>query len=436
MKALIRAIVADRNLTGPAVPQWAIVSAILGFLVFPTPIFADTWLIENARVATQTDQGVLDSAAVLVVDGRIQAVGNGLTLPAGGQRIDAQGQWLTPGFIESHTQIGLVEIGAESTTVDSAVADFPLGPAFDVQFALNTDSVLLAESVRAGVTSAIVAPVAGNDPLAGWGALVHLAGETRLAQPQLALFGSLTNPAADLVGGSRGGLLVRLRNALSAARRFNPTRHLSEPNGYTRADMMALKDWLAGSQPLVLSVHQASQILQAIELAKAYRKKLIVLGGREAWKVAQQLAQADVAVILDPMANIPIGFDSLGARLDNAALLHAAGVRFAFTSENTHNPGWIRQGAGIAVANGLPFDAALAAISRNAASIWGADDIGQIAVGKRADLVLWSGDPLEVTTHAAQVMVDGKWQSLQTRQTRLRDRYRDLSNKVTPFSYR
>lgn len=397
---------------------------------------AETWLIEHARVATQTQQGVIEDGSVLVVDGRVTAVGSELRLPAGGQRLDAGGQWLTPGFIESYSQIGLVEIGAESTTVDSAVADFPLGPAFDVRYALNADSVLLAEAVRAGVTSAIVAPVGANDPLAGWGALVHLGGEELLLRPQLAMFGSLTNPAADLVGGSRGGLLVRLRHALSAARRFNPTRHLSEPKGYTVADMMALKEWLSGSQPLVLSVHQASQILQAIDLAKTYRKSLIVIGGREAWKVAPQLAAADAAVIVDPMANIPIGFDSLGARLDNAALLHEAGVSFAFTSENTHNPGWIRQGAGIAVANGLPFDAALAAISSNPAKIWGIDDLGQIAVGKHADLVLWSGDPLEVTTHATQVMVDGQWQSLETRQTRLRDRYRDLSNTVTPFGYR
>ena len=402
--------------------------------------FAQTWLIENAKIATATNQGTLEDASVLIVDGRIKSVGSKLDLPTGGERIDAQGRWLTPGFIESYSQIGLIEISAESTTVDAGVADFPLGPAFDVRYSLNAESVVLAESVRAGVTSAVVAPVGRNDPLAGAGALVHLGGsrlaERMVLQPDLAMFGSLSNGAADLVGGSRGGLFVRLHDALRKARRFNPAKHLTEPRGYTVADMTALKDWLKRSKPLVLEVHQASQILQALELAKTHQLDLIIRGASEAWKVAPQLAAADVPVVLDPMANIPVGFDSLGARLDTAALLHAAGVSFAFTSENTHNPAWIRQGAGIAVANGLPFDAAIAAISAAPAAIWGANDLGQIAVGKRADLVLWSGDPLEVTTHAVQVMVDGEWQSLQSRQTRLRDRYRDLSNKVTPFNYR
>jgi len=423
------------QLSTPAL-RWSRALLVFGLTVGSPGGWAETWLIENAKVATLTDRGTLDGASVLVVDGRITAVGTDLTVPAEAQSVDADGRWLTPGFIESYSQVGLLEIGAEATTVDAAVAEFPLGPAFDVRYALNADSVLLAESVRAGITTAVVAPVGANDPLAGRGALVHMSGQQLLLSPQLAMFGSLTNPAADLVGGSRSGLLVRLRNAMTAARRFTAARHLSEPRGYTAADMTALKDWLGSSQPLVLVVHQASQILQALDLAKTIRKKLILVGGSEAWKVAPQLAAAGISVILDPMANIPIGFDSLGARLDSAVLLHAAGVRFAFTSENTHNPAWIRQGAGIAVANGLPYEAALAAIGANPAEIWGAQDLGQVAAGKRADLVIWSGDPLEVTTHAVRVMVDGDWQSLQTRQTRLRDRYRDISNRVTPFSYR
>ena len=108
----------------------------------------------------------------------------------------------------------------------------------------------------------------------------------------------------------------------------------------------------------------------------------------------------------------------------------------AFRSENTHNASWIRQGGGIAVANGLPYEAALAAITHNPAAIWGLDDRGSLTKGKTADLVIWSGDPLEVTTHAERVMIDGQWMELDNRQDRLLERYRDLSNDATTFGYR
>ena len=141
-------------------------------------------------------------------------------------------------------------------------------------------------------------------------------------------------------------------------------------------------------------------------------------------------------VVLAALDNIPTDFDRLGARLDNAVLLHNAGVQIAFRSENTHNAGWIRQGGGIAVANGLPYEAALAAMTRGPATIWGLEDRGSLAKGKTADLVIWSGDPLEVTTLAERVMIDGQWMELDNRQDRLLERYRDLSNDATPFGYR
>ena len=200
--------------------------------------------------------------------------------------------------------------------------------------------------------------------------------------------------------------------------------------------MAALKRWLGSGAPLALEVNQASQILQAIALADEFDLELIVIGGVEGWKVARQLAAAEVPVVLDPMDNIPIDFDRLGARHDNAALLNKAGVVIAFRSENTHNAGWIRQGGGIAVANGLPFEAAITAITSAPAAIWGLEGRGSIARGNVADLVLWSGDPLEVTTHAERVMIDGVWMSLDSRQERLLERYRNLGNTVTPYGFR
>jgi imidazolonepropionase-like amidohydrolase len=153
----------------------------------------------------------------------------------------------------------------------------------------------------------------------------------------------------------------------------------------------------------------------------------LIVGGVEAWKVAPELAAAKVAVILDPLQNLPGSFDQLGATMENAARLHAAGVRIAFSNsgDGTHNARKVRQAAGNAVAHGLPWDAALAALTRSPAEIFGlGDSLGRIATGLRADLVLWSGDPLEVTSHATQVWIGGEAQPMRSRQTELRDRYR------------
>lgn len=405
--------------------------------------FAAVVAIENAKVATLTAAGTIESGAVHVSDGVITWVGLGSDAPvlgADAERIDAQGHWVTPGLIESHTQLGIVEINAESSSSDVRVEEFPMGPAFEVRYALNPASVLLPISRASGVTAAVVAPAAGNDPLAGVGVVISLR-ETldpaeMLLTENLALFGGMGSRSAKFVGGSRSALMVRLREALTAAKRFSPGRYVADERGYSASDMAALKRWLSSGAPLALSVNQASHILQALALANDFKFPLIILSGAEAWKVAPQLAAAKVPVVLDAMANIPIDFDSLGARLDSAALLHKAGVTIAFTSENTHNAGWIRQGGGIAVANGLPFDAALAAITSGPAKIWGLDDRGVLAKGKVADLVIWSSDPLEVTTHAEKVMIDGEWTSLETRQGRLLERYRDVSNTVTPYGYR
>ena len=151
--------------------------------------------------------------------------------------------------------------------------------------------------------------------------------------------------------------------------------------------------------------------------------------------VADELATAGVPVLLDPLANLPSNFDRLGARLDNAALLHEAGVTVAFSGAGTHNARKQRQAAGNAVANGLPWDAALAALTAVPADILGLDGgAGRIEPGSPADLVLWSGDPLEVTTWAEQVIVGGKPVDMVSRQTLLRDRYLESGTEM-PRAY-
>ncbi len=381
--------------------------------------------ITGAKVHTLTGAGTLENAVLLVRAGRIESVGVDLAVPAGYRVVDATGKVVTPGLMESYSQLGIVEIDLEATTVDSQVVEYPAGAAFDVRYALNPNAVALAVNRRDGVTRAVVAPYAGNDPFAGWGVAIRLGGAPLLARPGLALFASIGSGSAEFVGGSRSAVIQRMRRGFELARRYNPARYHPGPGDFSHQDMEALKRFLAGSAPLAVTVHRANEIREAVALARDYRRRLIVLGGTEAWKVADLLAREDVPVMVAVRDNLPVSYDRLGARLDNAALLHRAGVTVLLTAGESQNARWIRQMAGNAVAFGMPWEAALAAMTRSPARVWGLPG-GVLAPGAPADLVVWTGDPLELTQWAERVMIQGRWQDMTSRQTRLFERYRTL----------
>ena len=176
----------------------------------------------------------------------------------------------------------------------------------------------------------------------------------------------------------------------------------------------------------MFDVDRASDIRQVVAFARSEKLRAVIAGGAEAWLVAGELKSAGVPVLLDPLDNLPASFDKVGATLENAARLQKAGVTiaFSFRDPQAHNIRKIRQAAGNAVAHGLPPEAALAAMTRNPAAIFGvADRAGTLEVGRPADLVLWSGDPLEVTTLAERVFIGGQAIPMRSRQTELRDRY-------------
>jgi imidazolonepropionase-like amidohydrolase len=211
-----------------------------------------------------------------------------------------------------------------------------------------------------------------------------------------------------------------LEQAIREARKQGP---VGEGSLLHAAGREALLRYLSGGR-VVFQVDRASDILAVIGFARRNGMKPVIAGGSEAWLVAKELTQAEVPVILDPLKDLPSDFDHLGASLDNAARLHHAGVRIAFSSGDNHNARLIRQLAGNAVAHGLPNEAALAAITSNPAEIFGLGaGRGHIAAGQAADLVLWSADPLEVTTLADQVWIAGRPVEMRSRQTELRDRY-------------
>jgi imidazolonepropionase-like amidohydrolase len=416
-------------------------------LVLATAARADVIAIVGGNVQTLTAQGMVKGATVLIRDGRIAAVGPNVEIPADAQRIEARGKVVTPGLFDPLSYLGIVEISLVDETDDASQSGLRYNAAFDVAAAINPRSTLIPINRIEGVTRALVAPALARNlqpgqiasPIAGLGAVMHLGGgDDYLIARGVALFASLDEESAALAGGSRVGALLSLEEALQDADDYREHRAAFEQRArrdyaLPRLDLDALQPVLAGERPLVVTAHRASDIEAALRLAAAHELRLVIAGGTEAWMVAEQLANAQVPVILDPLQDLPDRFEQLGATLENAARLQAAGVTIAFSIGDSHNARNLKQSAGNAVAYGLPWSAALAAITLNPARIFGLDDrLGTLEPGKDGDVVVWSGDPLEVTTFADQVLIRGRIVPMVSRQTLLRDRYRELGGALPP----
>ena len=391
---------------------------------------AQDLLIRNATVHTASARGTLQAADVLVRNGRIAAVGSGLAAP-GTSVLDAQGKELTPALFGGVTDIGVEEVSGESATVDNTLAlganaaDMQVRPEFDVTLAYNPESVLVPVARVEGIgwTLLSAGPRAGGSFIGGQGGAVRLDGSLDAIGPRT-LFMTLGGEAASLSGSSRAAqwmlldqLVDEVRGRIPADSRFA----LLTPAGRT-----TLARYFGGGGRVLVRIQRAADITRLLRWSKQRGVSIALLGAAEGWKVAPQLAAAGVPVFVDALGNLPNDFDEIGATLENAARLHAAGVRVSFSQagDASHNARKIRQLAGNAVANGLPWEAALAGLTSVPASSFGVgNEVGSIAVGQRADLVLWSGDPLDVASVARQVWLDGRAIPMRSRQTELRDRY-------------
>ncbi len=413
-----------------------------------------TVLIRDATVHTMTAAGTLEHTDILISDGKIAAIGHGLDAPATAEIIAAGGRTVSPGLFGVFGQLGIEEIGDESTVDDYALKLGSMRPEFDVTMAFNPDSVVLGVNRIGGITFAMLAPSAeaggkgsSSTIIAGQGSIARLDGT--LDPAARALFVAVGGDANALSGGTRAAQFMLLQQAITEVRA--PKSLLpGDARLLTPGGRQALATYLEGGSPIVpagdslasrsvvpagdslasrsvvFSADRASDIRQVIAFAKREKLRVAISGGAEAWRVAPELATARIPVILDPLDDLPDSFDAVGSTLENAARLQHAGVKIAFSFDDPapHNIRKIRQAAGIAVAHGLSWDDALAAITRNPAEIFGVTAAnGSLARGRPADLVLWSGDPLEVTTLADRVFIQGVAQSMHSRQTELRDRY-------------
>jgi imidazolonepropionase-like amidohydrolase len=392
---------------------------------------AETLFIDDATIHTQQSQGILQNADLLLRDGIVQAIGSDLEAPSDATVIEAAGRPLTPGFFAGITQLGLVEIEAVESTVDQALSDLAMRPEFDVAPAYNPFSTAIPVTRIEGLTWTVLGAVRSGSIIAGQGRPVLLDGGYESFIGDSLLFIDVGGDASGQSGGSRAAQWMLLDQAMAEAQseiQWSPATLLT-PTGRT-----VLSGYRDGGL-VVFDADRASDILQVLEFCTRHGLNPVITGGAEAWMVADRLAESGVPVLIDALDNLPADFDSLGARLDNAAILHEAGVTLAFTGVETPHARKLRQLAGNAVANGLPYEAGLAAMTVNPARIFGLEDnYGTISEGSRADLVLWSGDPLEVTTAADQVIIGGRLIDMVSRQTLLRDRYLE-ANPDLPRAY-
>lgn len=386
---------------------------------------------------------VIENGDVLIRDGIIAEVGADIAAPAGARVIEAAGKVVTPGLFAPVSQLGLVEIGLDAEANDaSPTPGFALSAALDAADAFNPDTTLIPINRAGGITRAMVSPSQGDKMFGGKAILIDLSGDDDpIMRRDAAQSVVLGYGGAARAGDTRLGAWALLRETLDEAALYaaNPRDYAARfrSDRFALRDLAALEPVINGDQPLIVSVDRASEIRTLIELKKTYGVKVVISGASEGWRVADDIAAADIPVIVDALANLPGQFEDLASTLENAARLDAAGVSVAFEGPGSHNLRLLPQHAGNAVANGLPFAAGLAALTIVPADIFGvADRLGSLEPGKIADVVIWSGDPLEVASRPDAVFINGEEASLENRQTALRDRYRDLSRGDLPVAYR
>nr|WP_313518521.1 amidohydrolase family protein [Brevundimonas diminuta] len=432
-------------------------------LALTGPALAQDVAITGGRVLTGTS--VIENGTVVIRNGKVVSVGTG-GAPAGLRVIDARGKIVTPGFVAVDSGLAGTEVGSVRGTNDLANRANTLTAAFDLSYGLDPWSFTLPVARLGGVTRAVVTPQHGGSGgghshddsdfagaghggfqspglFAGQAAVIKLGGADILVKPRVAMVAPFGEAGATVAGGARGAEFVLFKETLAEVRAYARNKAAYERAdmralSLSRADMEALIPVANGAMPLIVTVNRASDIQQVLRLAREEGVKVILDGAAEGWLVADEIAAAKVPVILHPTTNLPSNFEMRAARMQNAAALNAAGVVIAIKGNegSAHRARDIRYNAGNAVSHGLPFAAAIQAITVNPARIFGFDgQFGELKAGAAGDVVVWSGDPLEPLSQPSAVLIDGVDQPLQARNLLLRDRYRTGGEGAMPPAY-
>ncbi|MFC5345151.1 amidohydrolase family protein [Brevundimonas staleyi] len=419
------------------------------------PALAQVTAITGGRVLTGTS--VIENGTVVIDGGRIVSVGAGAA-PSGARVIDATGKVVTPGFVAVDSGLGLSEISSVAGSDDQSNNANTISASFDVSYGLDPWSIAIPVARLGGITRAIVVP---NHPggsgghqhqddsdfagagdggfqspglFAGTASVIHLAAGTDiLVKPRVAMVAPFGEAGAGIAGGARGAQFTQFKETLHEVRLYARNRGAYDRAALrdlslSRADLEALIPVVNGELPLIVTVHRAADIQQVLRLAREEGLKLILDGAEEGWLVAADIAAASTPVLLNPISNLPSNLEMRAARMENAAALNAAGVVIAIKGNegSVHRAREARYNAGNAVSHGLPFEAAIAALTVNPARIFGmGGQFGELRAGAAADVVVWSGDPLEPMSSVTTEFINGQEQSLTSRQHLLRDRYRN-----------
>ena len=371
---------------------------------------------------------------ILIVDEKIVEVGKFLN-SSSAKIIEAKGKPVTPGLISPISNIGVVEINALDVTNDDS-PDF-FGPGFSVFNAFNPHSTLIPWNRSNGVTSSISTPGYSSQIFKGMGSFYLLDGDIDITgNADVAMYARL-----GAIGGSRAETIQIMESMFELALNKDELE-LEELLGTTFAssmdmqlqDIQALSRVVNREIPLVLEVNRAIDILQALRLKNDYDLELVLMSVEEAPLVLDQILASGVSVIIDPMDNIPDSFDELASNIKLGGILSNAGIKVMFSTQRSHNYHLMRQGAGNAVAHGMTYQAGISGMTSIVADVFNIQDRGSIKEGYFADIVIWSEDPLEPSAYPTTVIINGSEISLETRASRLTERYTD--KRDIPSSYK
>jgi len=414
---------------------------IFTFLIFFNGVInSESTLIQNVTIYDGKNNDAF-IGNVLIEDNKISRVSTSNL--RGDIVIDATGKILTPGIIPTDTDIGIVEIGALSVTRDDSSDLYQIG--FSIYDAFNPNSVLIPWNRSNGITSTLTLPQNTDSPIGGLGSFFVLDSNIKIS-------GSKDIVMIGRVGGSGGksraetfsiiedllefasSLVSRDMETYKEIAELIDDSPIAETMELHPRDLQALYKLVNDDLPIIIDANRASDLLKLIEIKRKYNLNLIIMGAQEAGLVANQIAENDIPLIINPINNIPESFDELAANIELAAKLEKLGITIMFNAPRSHNFHLVRQGAGVAVANGMSYAGAIKALTLSPVEVFNLGDRGQIAQGKIADLIIWDADPLEPSSMPEKVFINGKDVDLTSRMTRLTDRY--TKNKEKPNGYR
>ena len=402
---------------------------------------AKSIVIKNATIFDGIESSSYNGH-ILIEDGYIKKISKS-SMIQGDKVIDVKGKIVTPGLIAPDTEIGIVEIGALNVTRDDESNIYDIG--FSIHSAFNPNSTLIPWNRSNGITSAITLPRNTSSPIGGLGSFFILNSKMNInSNADMVLIGRLGGSGSS----SRAEMLSLMDDILSFGSSLSKkdigsdltideiieSSSIASYLDLKTRDVKTLFRLFDENLPLIIKSHRASDIINLINLKKKYDLNLIIMGAQEASLVVDEIAQNDIPLIINPINNIPNSFDELASNINLAQRLEKEGITMMFNVSRDHNYHLIRQGAGVAVANGLSYGSAIKALTSNAAKVFNIDKRGSIKVGNHADIVIWEADPLEPSSMPEKVFIDGIETDLTTRSTRLRDRY--TKNLDKPNTYR